>query len=422
MTLIHAFGLLVAFFGLLVISFYATTVVSASLGRAWAVAVYLGLALILLDANPNAFIDVGINLDRLLRLLIGMGALVIGLAYLPKTYRLVLKPPAIFLLVYVLFALLSTVYSATPGYTFETGMILFGFILFSAAAARVLTLKAALMTIAVSLGLFVALSWGVYLVLPEAGRTSAWTLLGYVYRLDGLTAHANILGRVVMLFLGAIFLLFVYRYARLQLLIAPALLGLATLAFSDSRTSMLAFAAALMVFALRRLPWLLILVCLAMIAAVLYLLYLSWLGAGTEVLEALSRTGSADEIATLTGRTELWAVVVEKIKESPWLGYGYGASHFILSRDVTGFGWDHPHAHNMILQSLLNVGVIGTLFLVLALTWQAEALVKRPAAFRDLLFILVVITGLTEAAALRPEPNTLILLWFMSLVWEEAST
>jgi O-antigen ligase len=422
MTLIHAFGLLVAFFGLLVISFYATTVVSASLGRAWAVAVYLGLALILLDANPNAFIDVGINLDRLLRLLIGMGALVIGLAYLPKTYRLVLKPPAIFLLVYVLFAFLSTVYSATPGYTFETGMILFGFILFSAAAPRVLTLKAALMTIAVSLGLFVALSWGVYLVLPEAGRTSAWTLLGYVYRLDGLTAHANILGRVVMLFLGAIFLLFVYRYARLQLLIAPALLGLATLAFSDSRTSMLAFAAALMVFALRRLPWLLIPVCLAMIAAVLYLLYLSWLGAGTEVLEALSRTGSADEIATLTGRTELWAVVVEKIKESPWLGYGYGASHFILSRDVTGFGWDHPHAHNMILQSLLNVGVIGTLFLVLALTWQAEALVKRPAAFRDLLFILVVITGLTEAAALRPEPNTLILLWFMSLVWEEAST
>jgi predicted membrane channel-forming protein YqfA (hemolysin III family) len=73
----------------------------------------------------------------------------------------------------------------------------------------------------------------------------------------------------------------------------------------------------------------------------------------------------------------------------------------------------------MLLQSLLGVGVAGTLFLILALFGQAVTLVKRPAAFRDLLFIFVVVMGLTEAAALRPMPNTLLLLWFVSLFWEE---
>ena len=130
----------------------------------------------------------------------------------------------------------------------------------------------------------------------------------------------------------------------------------------------------------------------------------------------MSHRDHAEEIiVSLTGRTAIWAAVYEKVRASPWLGYGYGASRLILSEDWSGIASNPPHAHNMILQSLLSVGVIGTLFLFLVLLWQTKALVKRPAAFRDLLFIFVIMTGLTEAAALRPEPNTLILLWFVSL-------
>lgn len=106
-----------------------------------------------------------------------------------------------------------------------------------------LTLKTVLVTVVVSLGLFIILSWVVHFGLPELGVKPSG-------RMANLTAHANILGRLVILFLGALFLLLVYRYCCLQRVVAPAVLGLATLAFSDSRTSMLAFSTALVIFSL----------------------------------------------------------------------------------------------------------------------------------------------------------------------------
>jgi O-antigen ligase len=80
----------------------------------------------------------------------------------------------------------------------------------------------------------------------------------------------------------------------------------------------------------------------------------------------------------LTGRTELWSQVITAIGKHPWCGYGvhsfwkgmYGPSASVIE----ALGWDVPHAHNGILDLLLDVGVIGLVFFVLAFisaTWGA---------------------------------------------------
>jgi exopolysaccharide production protein ExoQ len=71
---------------------------------------------------------------------------------------------------------------------------------------------------------------------------------------------------------------------------------------------------------------------------------------------------------TLTGRTDLWVIVVANIAERPWLGHGYNA--FWLgwsgsSASVFGaLGWEPPHSHNGLLDLWLDLGLLGvTIFL-----------------------------------------------------------
>ncbi|MDO9712567.1 O-antigen ligase family protein [Paracraurococcus lichenis] len=92
---------------------------------------------------------------------------------------------------------------------------------------------------------------------------------------------------------------------------------------------------------------------------------------------------------TLTGRTELWAAVFDNIAQRPFLGWGLGA--FWLASNPAGeaisdsLGWVVPHAHNGILEMLLEVGVFGTAFFLLIWTRtvaMAVRLIGSPA--RDL--------------------------------------
>lgn len=57
--------------------------------------------------------------------------------------------------------------------------------------------------------------------------------------------------------------------------------------------------------------------------------------------------------ASSSGRDKIYLVIFEKFKESPFYGNGIGASQFILGKGYT--------AHNMILQILVETGLIGML-------------------------------------------------------------
>ncbi|MEM8616741.1 MAG: O-antigen ligase [Pseudomonadota bacterium] len=72
---------------------------------------------------------------------------------------------------------------------------------------------------------------------------------------------------------------------------------------------------------------------------------------------------------SLTGRTDIWAVLLDKINDRPWLGYGYGAFWTLESepaywvREV--LDWEAPTAHNGWLEVAIALGLVGLACLVL---------------------------------------------------------
>lgn len=129
--------------------------------------------------------------------------------------------------------------------------------------------------------------------------------------------------------------------------------------------------------------------------------------ANTErVLSALGRD------ATLTGRTELWVAVGERIAEHPVLGHGYSA--FWLGRTgasapvLEAVGWDAPHAHNGALDLALDLGLLGLLLYAagyfLAVARGAAALRRTPGpegAWPLVFLLLVLLYNVTESVILR---------------------
>ncbi|MEO0686150.1 MAG: O-antigen ligase family protein, partial [Cyanobacteria bacterium J06649_11] len=76
--------------------------------------------------------------------------------------------------------------------------------------------------------------------------------------------------------------------------------------------------------------------------------------------------------ATLSGRTVIWPLLINKIWQHPWLGYGYntfwkggweGEVADIWRELIAGF--EPPHAHNGFLEVCLDIGFVGlTIFLI----------------------------------------------------------
>ncbi|EYR62949.1 hypothetical protein N866_04080 [Actinotalea ferrariae CF5-4] len=85
-------------------------------------------------------------------------------------------------------------------------------------------------------------------------------------------------------------------------------------------------------------------------------------------------TAAVGEDVTLTGRTEIWAFALEAFALRPTLGYGYGAFwHEDFgppeAHRIRGYlQWDVPSGHNGLLDVALDLGVVGAVVAVVALT------------------------------------------------------
>jgi O-antigen ligase len=71
---------------------------------------------------------------------------------------------------------------------------------------------------------------------------------------------------------------------------------------------------------------------------------------------------------TLTGRTVLWEIVINEIYERLMLGWGFfafwGPANPIASAISASLGWGVAHAHNGLLEMLLELGIIGAAFII----------------------------------------------------------
>lgn len=245
-------------------------------------------------------------------------------------------------------------------------------------------------------------------------------------RLRGLTGAPNSLGPLMVV---ALTLALYYWRANLRpvsrgLLVAAMLVMLTALVLTGSRTAIGGFALALLGAAAASsvlFTWL----ALAVLGTALWLLLQpQWLYEGLRALAAvISRTGQVLELTTFTGRVEIWRFSVEKWLDAPWFGYGLGGARQVISEGWSNrWGGTTGTAHNMLLESLLSVGAVGTVLLFAVVIVLVVSLLReyrttppdspqRPMRWLLLcLALFIVIDGFMEKSfAGLPSPQTLVL-------------
>ncbi|ACC83807.1 O-antigen ligase family protein [Nostoc punctiforme] len=144
------------------------------------------------------------------------------------------------------------------------------------------------------------------------------------------------------------------------------------------------------------------------------------------ILQADAILGSVGKDTTLTGRSELWPVVLEMIAKKPWLGYGYGAfwtaNNSESSIIIQAVQWDAPNAHNGFLDLWLALGLLG--FLVFTIGFVINLLraiyLTRWNQTSESIWLLVnltfiILSNLTETTML--EQNSIEWILYVSAIF-----
>ena len=123
--------------------------------------------------------------------------------------------------------------------------------------------------------------------------------------------------------------------------------------------------------------------------------------------------GAYGKDLTLSGRTAVWDVVIDRIVEQPLLGYGYDGVFTQppspMARDISAHsGFDVPHAHQGAIDLTLQLGLIGlALFVVFFARQLGVALRLLDHRFDEGRFVMMVLaaqflTSLSESTFLDP--------------------
>jgi exopolysaccharide production protein ExoQ len=129
---------------------------------------------------------------------------------------------------------------------------------------------------------------------------------------------------------------------------------------------------------------------------------------------------------TLTGRTELWDIVWTYIYQRPMLGWGYAAfwsavnpEADVISRMVR---WSVVQAHNGLLEALLQIGVLGTLYFSYLLLRAGRLAIRCGTLGTSTLLCLVAITttGISETVMLDPFEATTGVFFILAIMCDRA--
>lgn len=326
-------------------------------------------------------------------------------------------------LLFALWCLISTIYSPTPLYTFAASVSLVGLWLLAALVARSIPRSTLVVVIAAALTVGMILTLALYLGLRE--RSMALTEGGTILRLAGIFSAPNTLGRAaaLLLLLVVLAMFYVKRAIWIPMAIVSGGTAAVCLYMSSSRASMLALACAGVVVVLRRRPILLtVAIALFVSISAVILAFPSYL---QDVKLLISRTGHISEVSTFTGRTFIWEWVLSAFAEQPIQGYGFASTRVVIVEGYRGpWGFTTASAHNAWLQSLITVGLVGTVLLLVNNSVLILKFFRQPDRLRDGLFVFVVMLGLFEAAFTGPSVNLITFVWLLAslLPDEDAGT
>ncbi len=393
-------------------------VLSAACGSRLAMMLFLGAMTFVINAQfrVRGAGDVQADWQSALKFLLWMAAGVIGAPHLPAPRRLLSHPGAALWLLYIAVALLGSPFSPLPGYSLGCALALLCLFAFSFALVEHLSEEQILWTVVGSLTLFNLGGWAVFYAVPDLGTSAAWTKSGLMLRMCGLAGQATNLGAVCAVAVGAVFVL--WRGGRCRT--APALLlggfAFATLLKSDARTTEIASVLGIALVVASRSGALMVggalgAACLAVVLQV-FPQVPAMLGQG------FSRSGDPTEVYTLTGRLEIWDFALQQIRASPVWGWGYNSSKAVLGGHIGfGNGLMVDSAHNLYLQSMLSVGLMGTVPLVALLLWLLWRSVVRPIPIVVYTLVLVLVSSVSDTDAIGTTPTLVTILFFAASVW-----
>jgi exopolysaccharide production protein ExoQ len=259
----------------------------------------------------------------------------------------------------IILAAVSICWSGDKAFTLKDSVTLFGSSLFGLYFASRYSLKEQLELLGWAFGIIVILSFVFAIALPKYG------IMGGLHqgKWRGVFGHKNGLGQS-MVYSGLVFLFLVYQNKKYKLWMWIGLsLSMLLLLLSASTSSMANLLILICIFFLIytfRLPYLLMLPAILLLATIGELFYLWSIDNAGVIFNSVGKD------TTLTGRTDLWPVVIEMIGKHPWIGYGYSGFWKGLNGAESAYvwrttAWTPSHPHNGFLQLLLDLGILGLL-------------------------------------------------------------
>lgn len=341
------------------------------------------------------------------------GLILVGLACVTKSaLDALISARALFL--YSVFSLVSIVWSVDIA---RTSMAALAFI--SLLALALISLRLPRVEVAKALlhscDAIVVLSIAAYVI----GLNGAVVHLQGVARLSGIAYGPHALGRVVVLSILLRTFLY-YIGCRSSFLMSLAFMSMYAfvLYMADSRQAYLVLFPAL--FAI----WLMssasvskfkatVLVIGVVVASAPLVELPSML---SDKLAAFNRS-EADDIASLTGRTFIWSKSIDLVSERPYLGYGLHGGGLMLTQNYAAAvsGWTTESAHNLFLQTALDLGFVGVVLVVFVFIGgvRQSFIARDGLALAFILFSLVL--GVVERS-IAGAPGFLNFIFFYGLL------
>ena len=428
-----AFALAPALIALLLIGGYAA--ISVTEGQRWPLVLIFLLCVVLFTVSfrpPDREVVAAATKQRDLQSYAKFAFLLlvfaVGVVSFNRITEILLTTTGKLLALYASFAALSFLYSITPTTTLGASFGIVAWMLFAAVLTQRFEEDEILNLILTSLAMVILASWVIYLAFPELGRFKM--TLGNSIRFTGVTDRPNNAGGIAATYIAV----FAYhRFMRprtgmerdkvlqlLQLTVLPLAIGM--LLLSGSRGALLSLCGALFTLVLARHRSFPIVATIAVSMTLLYLYVPNPLALAESLLVSASRSGQLSEIMTLTGRTAIWDFVWSRISEAPWIGYGYRAGGEVIAQgfyDQWGNNWASG-AHNMWLQSLLDIGFLGTSILAAIFVYSGYLYFQRPYPIRDIFFAITILKGLLEGS-ITNSISFSFFLWVLSLFMGEVA-
>lgn len=345
---------------------------------------------------------------------------------------LIMRRCNVWLYLFVLYMLISLLWSDYPAVSFKRFTKIFGSLVMAMILITESNPLESFLTI-LRRCFFVHLPWSIIFIKYFRNLGVSWDYMGKEESWIGLATSKNVLGQVVMLS-GIVFLLRIKQNWGKKIVcidfiyFAMSLYLLKGSKDSLSATSLAVFLLGVMiVFVLPAMKHSINSIKLFALSIGMIILVPIYLAIQNSVRMSVKGSifggifSSLGRDMTFTGRTEFWSEILDVASANPFFGVGYGA--FWIGRTVNVpfsdrmTSWYLGQAHNGYIDLYLQLGFVGLFLFILVICFGYKNIINIfPANFefariKMALLSMILLLNVTESTMIRGDHH----LWFISL-------